>query len=738
MKKRMVMVLLGLICVTCAHAADDDEFDVSFSCGWDGYYRPMEWTPVEVGISSDLKEPFGGTFIVSAPQDGLNTLNVMRAFVLTPGVPQTLSLVTKLAFGVGRCRLEIRDQRGRMQWDQGLDMWDCSGGNRLMRVVQERDLLVGVVGAPQFGLLRLPRESLCVSSQGHGKVCVGNKTPRMVPWDWTGFVSLDLLVLYDPDWTLLRDEQLEAVGRWISNGGRLLIVLGRHPPGQGNPLMQHIPFQIGEPRQAVLAPETLAQWQLDATRNETVTAWPLFPKPEATLLKSVRTDQGGYLHALSYSGFGRVAVLGFDPAQLSQSQSTRAAGFWTTHIAACLGGSGDALEKTHLTPDRVAASLGAVSGHRRSIALAPSGEDPSRDEAGRSGRYGEDDRYRISLAQIAGNQVMEHLYQLKQMRPLSIWWVILTLTALALLLGPVDYLVLKRLDRLPWTWVTSTAWIVIFTVGAYYGVQALRGGRMQLRAISVLDGVGGADCAWATCYAGLFSPRSADYRLEGLAPGQWWSGIAPSQEEMWAHQRESAMRQIRCVQEDGSNLPVSVPINIWTVQSLVGESPLSRLPFDASVERRGEELAVEIANLCDEAIVSAVVMTDDAYVEVGPVPARETRSFQPKARPFNPWRQTQRMMANPAGGRGMASFTVPRYPDSVPPPAASAFLAPGCFDRTQTMHAQLRQGAAVVCAVFADAPLPFGLQDRSYEIDHVKVARQIVFPRGVSKEENHD
>jgi hypothetical protein len=46
-----------------------------------------------------------------------------------------------------------------MRWDQGLDMWDYSSGNRLIRVVQERDLLVGVVGTPQFGLLRLPRET---------------------------------------------------------------------------------------------------------------------------------------------------------------------------------------------------------------------------------------------------------------------------------------------------------------------------------------------------------------------------------------------------------------------------------------------------------------------------------------------------------------------------------------------------------------------------------------------------
>ncbi len=725
MTKLTTMVLLGLICITCAHAAED-EFDVSFTCGWDGYYRPMEWTPIEIGLSSDLKEPFGGTFIISAPQDGLNTLNVMHSFVLTPEVRQSLSLVTKLTFGSGRCRLEIRDERGRMRWDQGVDMWDYNSANRLMRAVQDHDLLIGVVGTPQFGLLRLPRETACISARGEGKVCVGNKTPRMVPWDWTGFVSLDLLVLHDPDWSLLRHEQLEAISRWVSNGGRLLLILGRHVPGPGNPLMAALPFNTGEPRQIPLAAETLADWQLDAAQNETVTAWPLFPKPDAMLLKSVKTEQGGYLYGLSYCGFGRVAVLGFDPAQLSQAQVARAAGFWTTQIDACLADD---------PGDGATGAPTASGGQRRSIMLRPTGDE---DSPGDTGRYGPDNRFRISFARIAANQVMEHLYQLRQMRPLSIWWVILTLMALAILLGPVDYLVLKRLDRLPLTWVTSTAWIVIFTVGAYYGVQALRGGKMQLRAVSVLDGIGQTDCAWSTCYAGLFSPRSADYRLEGLAPGQWWSGIAPAQEEMWAHQFQSAMRQIHCRQEDGSNIPVSVPINIWTVQSLVGEAPLSRLPFIAQVEQRDNNLAVEITNLSHQAIASGVVLLEDAYVQFGPVAARSTQRFEPRKRPFNPWRETRRMSALPRGGRGVVSDAVPRYPDSVPGVAANAFLSPGCFDRTQTMHACLGQGAAIVCVTFTEAPPPFRVKDRSYDVDHVEVARQIVFPKGMNKGESHD
>ena len=100
-----------------------------------------------------------------------------------------------------------------------------------------------------------------------------------------------------------------------------------------------------------------------------------------------------------------------------------------------------------------------------------------------------DNRDRIGVAQSAANQVMNYLFELRQMQPLSIWWIILTLATLAVLLGPVDYWVLKRLDKQPFTWLTSAAWIAVFTAGAYYGVQWLRAGAMELRAVTVVDGI---------------------------------------------------------------------------------------------------------------------------------------------------------------------------------------------------------------------------------------------------------
>jgi hypothetical protein len=136
----------------------------------------------------------------------------------------------------------------------------------------------------------------------------------------------------------------------------------------------------------------------------------------------------------------------------------------------------------------------------------------------RSGRFRNRGRgrYEIGQAQEANNKIMEFLYQ--GIKPLSIWWVIFLLsiwwvifllTTLAILLGPLDYKLLKRKGRLPLTWLTCTFWIALFTVGAYYGVQALRGGDMELRVVSVLDGIENTDHTWSTDYCGLFASDPA-------------------------------------------------------------------------------------------------------------------------------------------------------------------------------------------------------------------------------------
>ena len=719
MLRILIAFLLLLMSAPCVQAARDIEFNVDLFCGWDGYYRPTEWTPTEIGISTNLTEPFEGVFTLSAQQDGLNTLNIVHNIVLTPNQPLALPLATKFDFHVGTCTLTIQDKRGRTRWEQKIDMWDFSAANRLLKVVQDQDLLVGLVGQPQFGLLRLKEDTICMSPRGAGTVCVGTKVPRMMPWDWTGFASLDLLILYDPDWALLRTQQIKAICDWVSNGGSLLLVLGQHPLPQDSPLVGLIPLKVGQLRTCEIPPEVLGEWGLDASRPETVPAWSLSPKPGAVLWQRVQTREAGDLYGAGYAGFGRVAVLGFDPSGLRTEQTRRTAEFWTGQITTCL-------DAQPTTPAPLPTPYGnqAGTGCRRTImlkALAPSDTGQQRVD---------ENRMRIGIAQDASNRVMEYLYQLRQMRPVSIWWVILTLSALAVLLGPVDYLVLKRLDKLPYTWLTSTGWILIFTVGAYYGVQYLRGGTMQLRAVSVLDGIADSNCAWATYYTGLFAPRSDDYQLDGLKATQWWAGISPTREEIWGFQREAAMRQIYCVQQDGANLPVSLPINIWTIQSLLGETPLDRTPFAASVQRRESTAAVEIANLSDSLITGGFVLWADGYADLGPIPAHSTQTFDVPTRPFNAWGDSMRSDGRPTRIPGtLVGISAPRYPGTLGQEAHSAFLAQGCLARTLVMHDYLKHGAALACVAFDKAPAPFAVKNRSYDVNHIQYARQLVLNR---------
>ena len=313
---RVWLVLLAfpvLVVAAAVEEEDEDPFNVDFFCGWGGYYRPMEWTPVEIGISSTLTEPFAGLITVSAQQDGLNTMSVNYEFVLTPDIPLHLPLVTKFAFTADKCSLRLVDKdRGRTQWSQDFELWGIKTDNRFVTVVNENDLLIGLVGRGKFGLLRLPKQSKCLSSQGRGEVRLGDKLPRMVPWDWTGFIPLDLLILYDPDWNMFNRQQLDAIAQWVSNGGKLLLVPGSHPLASANPIARLLPVELQDVKQIALPSEILEKWGLIGGEPETATAWSLVPKPEARFYQVETSDSKEYLFATGYAGFGRVGVLAFD------------------------------------------------------------------------------------------------------------------------------------------------------------------------------------------------------------------------------------------------------------------------------------------------------------------------------------------------------------------------------------------------------------------------------------------
>jgi hypothetical protein len=710
----LVVVVLAFV----GTASADSPFNVDCFFGWNGCYRPMEWTPLEIGISSSLTEPFAGSLNVSAKQDGLNTLNITHTFVLTPDVPLHIPLVTKLAFAADKCSVRITDQHGRTRWSYDFELWDFSPQNRTLTTIGENDLFIGLIGRRKFGLPSLPQQSACKSEAGRGKVHLGDKLPRMVPWDWTGFVSLDLLILYDPDWNQFNKNQLNAIAQWISNGGKLLLVLGSHPlPGE-NPIAELLPFEVQEAKQITINTDKLTDWGLNSAGSESVVCWPLNPKPGARCYETYNTNDEECIFATGYVGFGRVGVLALDPSTMTEFQKTNSTRFWVGRIAAILEDSDINAEFGTTNQRRRSSTVRKTYrgfGSQRSITLAEDDKD-ARDNR----QY--DNRYAIGRAQAGSNAVMEYLYSISELRPLSIWWVILLLTLLAVLLGPVDYKVLKRINRLPLTWVTSAFWIILFSAGAYYGVQALRGGKMQFRIVTVVDGIKHSNSGWITGYCGLFAPYSDDYKLKDLDEKQWWSGIAPAQERLYAYGQQTGGRNIYCFQHDGSNLPYSLPINIWTMQCLMNESPLQQIPIDAKVERRGDEISLTIVNQLESPIKRGYVLFDqNQAVSFGYVKGYSTGEFSDRLKPFQGWERT---VIRSSDGR----YSSYRDGNQSEFKNETAFSAQGCLQRTQTIKVYLAKGAAVVCAEFDRAPVSFAVKGRSCDYNHTQLARLVVFP----------
>ena len=688
----VVLVLLASPC------AGDDPYNVTLTIGWGNYYRPMEWTPADVTIIYNMEKPFGGVLRMSAQQDSLTVLNVIQPITLQKGLPLYVPLATKLAPGASTCDLSIADHRGRDRWSYSYDLQSIFGGVRGQTAVEVNDLLIGSAGKSGAGLRQLETETRSSTAGEQGRVYVGSRFPKHLPWDWTGYASLDLLVLYDVDWSGINAQQARAIAQWVSNGGRALIVLGAtHPLPKTGPLAAMVPLSIGDSNLVTIRARDLPQ---EASRSpviqgepNAVAAWGL---GEPNRPGWTREKLGPHeVLAHGPAGFGRVAVLAFDPDELRLSSSRNTSGSTSGNTDLWVWCVKDLLGTRKIEPGQ-----------------------PSSD-SGNTG-YGYT-RYRPGQSSQATNAVLEHLLKIPELRPLSIWWVIGLLTLLAVLLGPVDYLVLKRLDRLPWTWITSTALIALFTVGAYYGVQALRAGSTQVRSVTVTDGIEGGP-AWSTSYSGIFASGSDEYGLEGLLPNQWWSGLAPTRDEYGYGSRseEFSTRKITCLQKDGANLPLPLPISIWSMQCLLTEGPVEQMPFSADVTVRGGKVIVDVVNRSAGTVRTAWLRHWDRQALLGPVPAKGTAHFEAEL-----------------GGRGSpietgeeSSSTPGEHEVALGSGAAGwACGSAGTLQRTPAIEAYLKRGAAVIYAVYEDTPSPCQVAGTAHSTNHIQLVRLVVFPK---------
>jgi hypothetical protein len=144
-------------------------------------------------------------------------------------------------------------------------------------------------------------------------------------------------------------------------------------------------------------------------------------------------------------------------------------------------------------------------------------------------------------------------------------YVAVALIGLMIIVGPVDWLVLRALKRQPWTWVTTAGWIGLITIGALYTGHAFKSGELHYRTYTLVDQAASGTVA-RTEFVGLYSPRTTSYTLE-TSPDGWWEPMAASQ--YFYAQRTGS--ELPYAQTYHGNTPLPMQANIWSLRFQKGQ-----------------------------------------------------------------------------------------------------------------------------------------------------------------------
>lgn len=267
---------------------------------------------------------------------------------------------------------------------------------------------------------------------------------------WSG---IDRLVWQDTDAASLTPGQLTALQGWVAAGGRLVIVGGT----AGADSLNAFP-------DALLPYRPTSVLDIDPSVLRAMLGG--LPANAATLTAYAGDRGAGRPLAMSGDrviaadmayGNGTVTLLGFDPTTgwMAQGESYDTP-LWRRLLPARVTGNGVLTDDSQI--------LSAV-GNLPSLALPPLGG------------------------------------------------LLVLLLGYIVLVGPVNYLVLKRVDRREWAWVTVPVLIAVFTIGSFAFGGLLRGNEVIVHEVAIVRGAPGTDAASTTSYMGIFSPSRNSYQL---------------------------------------------------------------------------------------------------------------------------------------------------------------------------------------------------------------------------------
>ncbi len=146
----------------------------------------------------------------------------------------------------------------------------------------------------------------------------------------------------------------------------------------------------------------------------------------------------------------------------------------------------------------------------------------------------------------------------------------LFLIGYVLVLVPLNYLILKRLDRKEWSWVTIPALVIVFAATTYGVGDAAKGNNVFVNRAAIVETTAGQSEAGVYAAVGLFSPRRTSYDLTVSDPEASVSDPM-TQTARFPYNTPQAdpepVGQARFVQGSGAAAVQDAGVNMWAMRA---------------------------------------------------------------------------------------------------------------------------------------------------------------------------
>ena len=546
MPHRCTLVALLLFTACClaasgAQAQPAEEAIVELELGFEGAYRVGKWTPVWVELQAGERELRGSVYITTP--DGDSVPATYRSFSpplqLAPG--ESAKQVVYVKFGRTSTWLEVElreaaEVRARRVFPAGSFPAPRPTPREVVLTLGGE---VGVAAAAELSRRR-GDDAYLPCTQTHAS---------LLPTDWFGYESIDTVVLVTSNQEFLAKwtkPQVAALLQWVDQGGRLIVSSGGELPE----LWQAVyPGTYAETellrRTTALEVYAGATQRLDLVSQQQfeMSATLLSPAEGRPLLSDALAGNRQPLFLLAPRGFGAILFSALDL-------------------------SAPPLEAWRDRP-RLLLRLLRMGAEQEPLL----GDDQN--SGGRVTHIGYKDlsgQLRAALEAFTFGGI--------SLVPFS--WVAGLIVFYILLIGPIDYFLLRRvIGRMEYTWITFPLMAIALAAVAVALTGLYKGDTLEMRQLAIADLDLASGASRETTWTHVYSPANARYNLATQANGPSllsWHGLPGTALGGMETRSSGSTSDVRYLLANPDPQPATmavvpqgVPINVWSTKSFVAQ-----------------------------------------------------------------------------------------------------------------------------------------------------------------------